>query len=90
MTNEWKTAHGYQQAQTDGLKPRIRFVVHHQRRTWVLSCLPRTDSAGCELPESEASFRPFELFCLGCDVLWCDVVAKLQRATSGLRAKLCQ
>lgn len=90
MINEWTSALGFKREHRDGLKPRIRFVVHHQRRIWVLSCLPETDSQGFELPETSKPFRPFELFVLGCGVLWCDVVTKLQRATNGLRAKLCR
>lgn len=90
MANEWTSVLGFERELQDGLKPRIRLVVHHQKRIWVLSCLPETDSHGFELPETSKPYRPVELFVLGCDVLLRDVLAKMQRATNGLRAKLCQ
>ena len=89
ITNEWTSVPGFERSPQGGLKPRIRFVVLHQKRIWVLSCLPETDSRGFELPGISEQFRPFELFVLGCCVLWRDVVAKLRRATNALRAKLC-
>lgn len=86
--SEWTSAPGYEKSPKDGWRSRILFVAYHHKRTLVLSCLSETDGSGLSFPENERSFRPFELFVLGCDVLWCDVLAKLQRATNGFYTRL--
>jgi len=87
MTNELISTLGYRQAQRDEFQLQTLLVAHHQGRIWAVRCSIKTDTAGFALPENEQSIRPLELIALGFDVLWRDVLAKLQRATNCLYAK---
>lgn len=85
ISNDFVSAPGYERL-PDNMQPRIRLVLHHQGRTWVLSSSVESEIEAGLPPDTVPQLRPLELTSVGIALLWQAILlTAVGRATNYLR-----